>query len=257
RSVRAVVVFGLAGLLMGVVSSGATAVPARSRCRATAFVADGESSTVSTIDVKTRTKNPTAIAVGMTPITVAITPDGKTAFVTNRDSDTVSTIDVKTRTKNPTDIPVGPRPAAVAFTPDGKTAFVTNGVLAPGPEVPGIDTVSTIDVKTRTKNPTDITVGSLPFGVASPPDGKTACVTTIGPDTVSTIDVQTGTKDPNDIPVGADPVGIAITPDGKTAFLVNSGNFGDIPYPRGNSVSTIDVKTRTKDPTDIPVGINP
>jgi DNA-binding beta-propeller fold protein YncE len=31
----------------------------------------------------------------------------------------------------------------VAFTPDGKTAFVTNG-----------GTVSTIDVKTRTTNPT-------------------------------------------------------------------------------------------------------
>ena len=65
---------------------------------------------MSTIDVKTRTKNPTDIPVGANPTGVAVTPDGKTAFVTNVDSGTVSTIDVKTRTKNPTDIPVGTAP---------------------------------------------------------------------------------------------------------------------------------------------------
>jgi YVTN family beta-propeller protein len=72
---------------------------------------------VSTIDVKTRAKNPADITVGSFPGALAITPDGKTAFVTNRDSGTVSTIDVKTRTKDPTDIPVGPFPFWVAVTP--------------------------------------------------------------------------------------------------------------------------------------------
>ena len=72
---------------------------------------------MSTIDVKTRTKNPTDIPVGTNPVGVAITPDGKTAFVTNHVSGTVSTIDVKTRTKNPTDIPVGSVPVGVAVTP--------------------------------------------------------------------------------------------------------------------------------------------
>jgi YVTN family beta-propeller protein len=48
----------------------------------------------------------------------------------------------------------------VAVTPDDKTAFVTNNVSG---------TVSTIDVKTRTKNPTDIPVGSLPTAVAVTP----------------------------------------------------------------------------------------
>jgi DNA-binding beta-propeller fold protein YncE len=58
---------------------------------------------VSTIDVKTRTKNPKDIAVGTFPLVVAITPDGKTAFVTNSGGvlgaedtpGTVSTIEVK------------------------------------------------------------------------------------------------------------------------------------------------------------------
>src|SRR6516164_7826571 len=139
RWVRGVVVVGLAGALVGVVPGGVAAVPARGRCRATAFVSNGETGTVATIDVKSRTKDPTDIPVGSGAFGVAITPDGKTAFVTNNTSDTVSTIDVKTRTKNPTDIPVGPIPLRVAITPDGKTAFVTGS------------TVSTIDVKTRTR----------------------------------------------------------------------------------------------------------
>jgi YVTN family beta-propeller protein len=77
---------------------------------------------VSTIDVKTRTKDPDDIPVGKHPVQVAITPGGKTAFVTNAGNgvgsggDSVSTIDVKTRTKNPIDIAVGSMPAAVAVT---------------------------------------------------------------------------------------------------------------------------------------------
>jgi YVTN family beta-propeller protein len=77
----------------------------------TAFVTNQGSDTVSTIDVKTRRKNPTDIAVGRLPADVYDTPDGKTAFVANIGSNTFSTIDVKTRRKNPTDIAVGTRRA--------------------------------------------------------------------------------------------------------------------------------------------------
>jgi YVTN family beta-propeller protein len=45
--------------------------------------------------------------------------------------------------------------------------------------------------------------------------------------------------------------GVAVTPDGKTAYVTQGG-----PAPVG-SVATIDVKTGTKHPTDIPVGANP
>jgi hypothetical protein len=46
-------VLGLAGALVGAVQATASAVPARARCRATAFVANNGSGSVSTIDVKT------------------------------------------------------------------------------------------------------------------------------------------------------------------------------------------------------------
>jgi len=153
-------VLGLSGALVGVVPDGVSAVAGRSRCRATAFVTNLDGGTVSTIDVKTRTKHPTDIAVGGGPVGVAVTPDGKPAYVANQSSGTVSTIDVKTRTKHPTDITVGELPIGVAFTPDGKTAFVANAFS---------DTVSTIDVKTRTKHPTDIPAGTGPIEVAFTP----------------------------------------------------------------------------------------
>ena len=72
--------------------------------------------------------------------------------------------------------------------------------------------MSAIDVRTRTKHPADITVGTNPGGVAVTPDGKTAFVTNFGSGTVSMIDVKTRTKTPTDIPVGAGPVAVAFTP---------------------------------------------
>src|SRR5262249_28645822 len=111
-------------------------------------------------------------------------------------------IDVKTRKAQPTGITLGPHAKGVAVTPDGKTAFSTNGNCDGQPqEIPG-NTVSTIDVNTMHKNPTGITVGSDPYGVAITPDGKTAFVTNTFSGSVSTIDVKTRTKDPTDIPVG-------------------------------------------------------
>jgi YVTN family beta-propeller protein len=68
------VVFGLACALVGAVPDRASAVARRARCRATAFVANNGSDTVSTIDVKTRTKDLTDITVGTLPLGVAVTP---------------------------------------------------------------------------------------------------------------------------------------------------------------------------------------
>jgi YVTN family beta-propeller protein len=114
-------------------------------------------------------------------------------------------------------------------------------------------------VRTRTKRGPDITVGADTFGVAITPDGKTAFVTNNVGGTVSTIDLKTKTKHPSDIPVGANPKGVAVTSDGKTAVVTNANppRTSLVPPPNepsGDSVSTIDVKTRNKHPDDIPVG---
>jgi YVTN family beta-propeller protein len=241
RWVLGIAVLGLAGALVDAVPSGVSAVAGRARCRPIAFVTGAP---VSTIDVRTRTTHRTDTAGNG----VAVTPDGKTALVTNSISGTVSTIDVRTRAKHPDDVPVGTSPTDIAVTPDGKTAFVTNL---------GSGTVSTIDVRTRKKHPTDLTVGSVAFGVAFTPDGKTAFVTNNGSGTVSTIDVKARKKHPVDIPVGPNPKGVVVTPDGKTAVVTNANLVVDLAGPSGNSVSTIDVKTRTKHPADLTVGALP
>jgi YVTN family beta-propeller protein len=67
-------VLGLSGALVGVLVGGVSAVASHGRCRATAFVTNNVSDSVSTIDVKTRTKHPTDITVGAAPLTVAVTP---------------------------------------------------------------------------------------------------------------------------------------------------------------------------------------
>jgi YVTN family beta-propeller protein len=86
-------------------------------------------------------------------------------------------------------------------------------------------------VASRAKNPTDITVGTSPFGVAITPDGTTAYVANSGSGSVSTIDVATRTKNPTDITVGAGPGTVAITPchlgavvgtDGRTITVTGS-----------------------------------
>ena len=116
RWVRGVVVVGLAGALVGVVPSGASAMPARSRCRPTAVVTNANG-TVSTIDVKTKTTHPTDLGVGPAPIGVAVTPDGSTVFFASNLSDSVSTIDVASRTPELPHIEVGSLPGGVAITP--------------------------------------------------------------------------------------------------------------------------------------------
>jgi YVTN family beta-propeller protein len=77
RWVPTVVVLGFAGALVGVVPDRVSAVAGRGRCRATAFVTNALSASVSTIDVRTRTKNSTDIPVGPDPFGLAVTPDGK------------------------------------------------------------------------------------------------------------------------------------------------------------------------------------
>jgi YVTN family beta-propeller protein len=139
--------------------------------------------------------------------------------------------------------------ALVGVVPDGVSAVAGRGRCRATAFVANRNgTVSTIDVKTRRKHPTDITVGSVPLEVAFTPDSKTAYVTNNFSDSVSTIDVKTRNKHLTDIPVGSVPGGVAVTPDGRTAFVTNV---------ESGTVSTIDVRTKTKDPTDITVGSQP
>ncbi len=213
----------------------------------TALVTNNSDGTVSTITIATLTKDPVDIAVGQGAQQVAINQAGTLAAVTNAVDGTVSIITIATRTKDPADIAVGDGPSGIAFTPDGSTLFVANQDGDPLPDPTRTGEVSTIDVATRTANPTPISGFEHPNDVVITPDGKTAFVTNFGNDYLSTIDVATRTKAPTDLPAGLHPVALAITPDGRTVYAANL-DTGD--------VTQVDVPTLVAT-TDIGVGGGP
>ncbi|MGO9780945.1 MAG: putative Ig domain-containing protein [Streptosporangiaceae bacterium] len=158
------------------------------------------SGSVTPIATATNTAGP-PIPAGDLPISMAITPDGKTAYVANFSSGTVTPIATATNTAGPP-IRTGSNPFDIAITPDGKTAYVANGT------VPG--TVTPIATATNTAGP-PIRTGDDPSDIAITPDGKTAYVVNGESDTVTPIATATNTAGPP-IPVGNDPGDIAITP---------------------------------------------
>ena len=101
--------------------------------------------------------------------------------------------------------------ALASAVPDGVAAMAgrprrrATAVVTGGP-------VSTIDVKTRTKHPSDIAGVPAAAGVAVTPDGKTAFVGLRNSDMVSTINVKTRTTHPTDITVGTARGAVAVTP---------------------------------------------
>src|SRR5262249_33737345 len=119
---------GLLGVMLG--STPAEAQPF-------AYVTNSGSNTVSVIDTATNTV--VANVPVVSPIGVAITPDGTHAYVTNF-TGTVSVIATATNTVVAT-VPVGNNPSGVAITPDGTHAYVANSFSG---------TVSVIDTATNT-----------------------------------------------------------------------------------------------------------
>ncbi len=193
------------------------------------------SGSVTPIATATNTAGP-PIPAGDLPISMAITPDGKTAYVANFSSGTVTPIATATNTGPP--IRTGSNPFDIAITPDSKTAYVANGT------VPG--TVTPIATATNTAGP-PIRTGSGPGAVMITPDGKTAYVANgTVPGTVTPIATATNTAGPP-IRTGDDPSDIAITPDGKTAYVVNG---------ESDTVTPIATATNTAGPP-IPVGNDP
>src|SRR5262245_66268454 len=85
--------------------------------------------------------------------------------------------------------------ALVGGVPDGVSAVAARGRCATTAFVANrlSDTVSAIDLKTRTKH-VAVSVGAAPLAVAATPDGDAACGTELRRGTESTNDLNTRTK---------------------------------------------------------------
>lgn len=155
---------GICGAL-AVAALFAMASPRPAEAAPFAYVANSGSNTVSVIDTAT---NPpmvvTTVPVGIAPIALAITPDGKHAYVANTNSKTVSVIDTASNAVVAT-VPVGRGLLGIAITPDGTHAYVTNN---------NDNNISVIETATNTVVATIATNYGTPWGIAVTPDGKQA-----------------------------------------------------------------------------------
>ncbi|MER7757212.1 IPT/TIG domain-containing protein [Kitasatospora sp. NPDC097643] len=164
------------------------------------------------------------IPVGVSPLGVALTPDGARAYVANRASNSVSVIDTATNTVTATIVAAG-GPFLTAVSPDGTRVYVT--LFDDG-------TLGVIDTATNTLTAT-IAVGAAAVAVALSPDGARAYVTSQGTNTLSVVDTATNTVTAT-VTTDPMPVGVAVSPDGALAYVCTVGE---------SSVNVVDTATNT------------
>jgi YVTN family beta-propeller protein len=140
------------------------------------------------------------IGVGVSPVGVAITPDGSRVYVANNLGGSVSVINTGTNTVIAT---IGmAQPVVPAITPDGSRAYVTTNFTG---------SMVVIDTATNAVVATIVGVGTDPQGLAITPDGTHVYVAGYDSNSVYVIDTATNTVSTK-IGVGLSPVGVAINP---------------------------------------------
>jgi YVTN family beta-propeller protein len=115
------------------------------------------------------------IHVGLNPLSLEISPDGRWCYVPNRNSNSVSVIDVQTMTVVKTIAEVGIQPHTIDFTADGHYAYVScesqSGSFVHHPSTgsnkPG--TTAVIDVWNGHIKIRDIEMASFPAGMSITP----------------------------------------------------------------------------------------
>lgn len=178
----------------------------------------------------------TTVAVGVSPIFVTVSPDGRLALVLNFLSETnnVMIIDMATA-QVVRSLTVGQRPQFADFTSNSEAIIGNDEAL----EVTFID-VNQAAILTRTP------VGNRPEAVRVNPAGTLALVANGLDGTVTVIDVASRTAT-GTITVGSNPRFVSYTPDGAFALVVNG---------RSDDISVVDVSARAQF-TTIPVGDTP
>jgi YVTN family beta-propeller protein len=207
--------------------------------------------------------------VGIKPVGVAASPNGRFVYVTNRGSDNVAVIDAK---GDPpaviTHFGVGYAPVGVAVSPDGDYVYIVDSEGNSEPEAECKDpngkalcgwlrALATVDTKADWMLP----LGKKPLGVAVSPDGKNVYVTNSGDGTVygtvSVFDTSSIDTSPpvevidSPVDVGFVPIGVAVSPDGNRIFVANRGSSIG-----GPSISIIETADDVAEYVVIPVEHN-
>lgn len=184
--------------------------------------------------------SPTAVTVGPTPFSVAITPDGHYAFTADNGDSKVSRVD--TTTSPPTVLRVAGfagNPVAVAISPHSQTVFVL--------QQSNTDQIdwAVMNTNTLSRNVYGPVRGENPSAVALTPNGQVAYVANAGrgaiPGSVSVLQALSG-RETATVDVGGSPNAIAVSPDGQDVYVANrDGNVNVISTSDDEVVRTIRV----------------
>ena len=122
-----------------------------------AYVTNLDSNNVTVINTNINKVFGVPIAVGSSPIAIALNPSGSRAYVANQGSNNVTVIDTASNTVVGAPIAVGTGPIGIAVNPSGSRIYVANS---------NSNDVTVIDTASNTVVGVAIAVGSGPFAIA-------------------------------------------------------------------------------------------
>ena len=165
----------------------------------------------------------------LSPIEMALSPDGRLLYVVCQDSDEVRVVDVRS-SKVISSVPVGRIPRGIALSPDGRRIHITNAWS---------DTVSVIDAATL-KVVQTLPTGFEPTGIVVDRSGTTLYVANRLSDDISVIDLNTG-QETKRLLAGRGASYLALSPDGKLIFATHIyPNPGAFRSPPNSELTVID-----------------
>jgi 6-phosphogluconolactonase (cycloisomerase 2 family) len=227
-----------------------------------AYVVDSNNNTVLQYSVAANgtltADTPDTVATGLGPVSLVLSPNGKSAYVANQlasettpsDQGTVSQYDVAANgtltPKTPATVYTGALPLAVAASPDGKSVYVLCGDTSFNPAT-GTSSPNQIDqfnvgadgtLSPKTPAVVNIGLGQVE-GLVVSPDGKNVYALAGRADSPPTSYAAPGSvrqfsvaangtltpKTPAYVLVGPTPTSIAVAPNGSTLYVANT-DFG-------------------------------
>ncbi len=173
-----------------------------------------------------------SVPVGVYPVHMVNTLDGRTLFVTNYEATSISVIDTTTW-KHVKDISVPAKPHGIVLSPDGRYVYAACS---------GAHAIAVIDVQSETLVTTIQTPAlSDPFGMAISADGHYVYASDNITDRLLVIDARSNTY-LGAVRIGDRPALIARSPDGKRLYVANGAS---------HNVSILDISSDPAHPTVI------
>jgi DNA-binding beta-propeller fold protein YncE len=177
---------------------------------------------------------PASVATELSPVGIAVSPDGRSVYVASFSKARISQYDVGAdgalTPKAPAFVATVAGPEGIAVSPDGTSVYVANAGNAVSQYTVGAGGVLI------PKSPASIATGGRPTAIAVSPDATSVYVSDESGETISQFSVGVGgtlaAKSPATVATGMIPGGIALSPDGKSAYVANFGS---------NTVSEYDV----------------